>query len=181
MPTYPRGPRRPARRGRRQTIAVGDAWCDAPAGVASVDTSADVGTVVVRLVIDDATRPYREVARAEQEVCELDAARVDQVLDGRVPTTDALDGQTRDAVRARAQHAADQTRSRRHTGVVRQCQQLGFDWVRRLRGRGPNAVPDRPLVVAFHGNARVWSGRRFVAPRWTWRSSSWWCAGAGGC
>jgi len=179
MPTNRRGPRRSAPRERREATAA-DAWRHAPVGVASAATWADVDTVAVRLVIDAATRLYLDVARAEREVGELDAARVDLGLAGRVPTADALDGQTRDPARARAQHAADQTRSGRHTGVVRQSQQLGFDWVRRRRGRDPNAVPDRPLVVAFQGNARVWSGRRLAAPRWTWRTS-WPCAGAGGC
>jgi hypothetical protein len=100
-------------------------------GVAYVDVAGDFDThVAARQVIDAATRPYHEVPRSEQAAAELDAARVDQALDGRVPTAKALDGQTRDAVRGRAQRAADQTRGQRIADVVRRCRQLGIGWDR---------------------------------------------------
>jgi len=73
-------------------------------GVAYVDVSGDFDThVATRQVIDAATRPYLEVPRLEQAAAELDAARVDQALDGRGPTAKALDAQARDVVRACAQ------------------------------------------------------------------------------
>jgi hypothetical protein len=98
-------------------------------GVAYVDVSGDFDThVAARQVIDAATRPYHEVPASEQAAAELDAARVDRALDGRAPTAKALDGQTRDAVRARAQRAADQTRDHRIADVVRRSRDLGIGW-----------------------------------------------------
>jgi hypothetical protein len=97
--------------------------------VACVDVSGDFDThVAARQVIDAATRPYHEVPRSEQAAAELDAARVDRALDGRAPTAKVLDGQTRDAVRARAQRAADQTRTQRIADVVRRSRDLGIGW-----------------------------------------------------
>jgi hypothetical protein len=189
MPTNPRDLDRAVRRERHERTAERDAWCHAQAGVAFVGASSDLDTdVAAWLVTDDATRPYREVPPSEQEAAELDAARVDQVLDGRAPTTDAQDGRTRDPVRARAQRAADQTRDPRVADVARRSRQLGLDETqpmgrddRRPPGREPtSAALEGPLVVAFQGNARVWIARRLVAPRWIWRSLGW-CAGAGGC
>jgi len=187
MPTNSRDVHRAARRGRHQTTAERDVWCHAPAGVASADVSADVDTIAVRLVIDDATRPYRKVSRSEQEAAGLDAVRVDQVLDGRVLSADALDGQVRDVVRARAQRPTGRTRGQRVADVVCRSRRLGLDETRpmgcdgrRPAGhRGPTA-PDGPPVVAFQRNARVWSGRRLAAPRCQRRSSGR-CVGAGGC
>jgi hypothetical protein len=188
MPTNSRDVHRAARRGRHQTTAERDVWCHAPAGVASADVSADVETIAVRLVIDAATRPYRKVSRSEQEAAGLDAVRVDQVLDGRVLSADALDGQVRDVVRARAQRPTGRTRGQRVADVVCRSRRLGLDETRpmgcdgrRLAGHGPtSAAPDGPLVVAFQRNARVWSGRRLAAPRCQRRSSGR-CVGAGGC
>ena len=98
-------------------------------GFAYVDVSGDFDThVAARRVIDAATRPYHEVPASEQAAAELDAARVDRALDGRVPTAKALDGQTRDAVRARAQRAADQTRDQRVADVLRRERDLGIGW-----------------------------------------------------
>ena len=100
-------------------------------GVAYVDVAGDLDThVAARQVIDAATRPYHEVPRSEQAAAELDATRVDQALDGRAPTAKALDDQTRDAVRARAQRAADQTRGQRVADVVRRQRDLGIGWDR---------------------------------------------------
>ena len=100
-------------------------------GVAYVDVSGDFNThVVARQVIDAATRPYHEVPRSEQAAAELDAIRVDQALDGRAPTAKVLDDQARDAVRARAQQAADETREPRITDVVRRSRDLGIGWDR---------------------------------------------------
>ena len=100
-------------------------------GVAYADVSGDFDThVAARQVIDAATRPYLEVPRSEQVAAELDAARVDQALHGRVPTAKALDDQTRDAVRARAQRAADQSRGQRIADVVRRSRDLGIGWDR---------------------------------------------------
>ena len=100
-------------------------------GVAYVDVSGDFDThVAARQVIDAATRPYLEVPRSEQVAAELDAARVDQALHGRVPTAKALDDQTRDAVRARAQRAADQSRGQRIADVFRRSRDLGIGWDR---------------------------------------------------
>jgi len=98
-------------------------------GVAYVNVSGDFDThVAARQVIDTATRPYHDVPRSEQAAAELDAARVDRALDGRTPTVKALDDQTRDAVRARAQQAADQTRGQRIADVVRRQRDLGIGW-----------------------------------------------------
>jgi len=98
---------------------------------AYVDVSGDFDThVAARQVIDAATRQYVEVPRSEQAAAELDAARVDQALGGRAPTARPLDGQLRDAVRARAQQAADQTRTQRITDVVRRSRDLGIGWDR---------------------------------------------------
>jgi hypothetical protein len=100
-------------------------------GVAYVDVSGDFDThVAARRVIDAATRPYHEVPRSEQAAAELDAARVDQALDGRTPTAKTLDDQTREVVRARAQQAADQTRDQRVADVVRRSRDLGIGWDR---------------------------------------------------
>jgi len=100
-------------------------------GVAYADASGDFDThVAARQVIDAATRPYHEVFRSDQAAAELDAARVDRALDGRAPTAKALDDQTRDAVRARAQRAADQTRDLRIADVVRRQRDLGVGWDR---------------------------------------------------
>ena len=189
MSTNGGDPCRPARRARRQTTADRDAWCHAPGRGTSVDVSGDVDThVVARLVVDDATRPCLEVARSEHEAAGLDAARVDRVLDDRALPADALDGQVRDAVRARAQLAAGQSCDQRVADVVCGSRQLGLDETRPMGrdGRRPaghgltSAAPDGALVVAFQGNARVWSGRRLAAPSWSWCSSSR-CVGAGGC
>jgi len=98
---------------------------------AHADVSGDFDThVAARHVMDAATRPYHEVPRSEQAAAELDAARVYQALDGRAPTAKALDDQTRDVVRARAQRAADQTRSQRITDVVRRQRDLEIGWDR---------------------------------------------------
>jgi hypothetical protein len=98
-------------------------------GVAYVDVSGDFDThVAARQVIDAATRPYHEVPASQQAAAELDAARVDRALHGRAPTARALDGQTRDVVRARAQQAADQTRGQRIADVVRRSRDLGIGW-----------------------------------------------------
>lgn len=111
------------------TIRGPDGTYRSSEGVAYVDVSGDFDThVAARHVIDAATRPYLEVPRSEQAASELDAARVDQALDVRAPTAAALDGQTRDAVRARAQQAADQTRSQRIADVVRRSRDLGIGW-----------------------------------------------------
>jgi hypothetical protein len=96
---------------------------------AYVDLSGDFDThVAARRVIDTATRPYLEVPASEQAAAELDAARVDRALDGRAPTAAALDDQTRNVVRARAQRAADQTRGQRIADVVRRSRDLGIGW-----------------------------------------------------
>ena len=90
-------------------------------GVAYVDVSGDFDThVAARQVIDAATRPYHGAPGSEQAAAALDAARLDQ----------ALDGQARDVVRARAQQAADQTRTQRITDVVRRSRDLGIGWDR---------------------------------------------------
>jgi hypothetical protein len=189
MPPNPRDSRWAARRGRRQTTADQDAWCDAPAGVAFVGASSDCDAdVAAWLVTDDATRPCREVPRSEGEAAGLEAAGIDQVRDDRAPTADALDGQVRDAVRARAQRAANLASDQRFADVVCRSRQVGVESrrVSRRHGRrrpdaGPtSAAPVGPLVVAFQRNARVWSGRRLTAPRCQRRSSGR-CAGAGGC
>jgi len=189
MPTNDGHPERAARRGRRQTIADRDGWCCAPAGVAFVGASSDFDTdVAARLVTADASRAYCEVPRSVQEAGELDAARVDRVLDDRAPMADALRGQVRDAVRARAQCTAGQSRDERIAAVVRRSRQLGITTIRpthrhdrRPASHGPRStVPDGRLVVAFRGNARVWSARGLAAPRWIWRSWRW-RAGAGCC
>jgi hypothetical protein len=100
-------------------------------GVAYVDVSGDFDIhVAARQIIEAATRPYLEVPWSEQAAAELDAARVDQALDGRAPTAKALDDQARDAVRARAQRAVDQTREQRIADVVRRSRQLGIGWDR---------------------------------------------------
>ena len=100
-------------------------------GVAYVDVSGDFDThVAARQVIDAATRPYHEVPASEQAAAELDAARVDRALDGRGPAAAALDDQMRDAVRARAQQAADQTRGQRIVDVGRRQRDLGIGWDR---------------------------------------------------
>jgi hypothetical protein len=113
------------------TIRDPDGTYRSSEGVAYVDVSGDFDThVAARQVIDAATRPYHEVPPSEQAAAELDAARVDQALDGRRPTAKALDGQTRDAVRARAQRAADQTRDQRIADVVRRSRDLGIGWDR---------------------------------------------------
>jgi len=107
--------------------AVREARFHASVGGASVDVSGDFDThVVARRVIDSVTRPYHEVRRSEQAAAELDAARVYRALDGRVPTAAAVDDQTRDAVRARAQQAADQTHGRRIAEVVRRSRDVGI-------------------------------------------------------
>lgn len=164
MPTNVGDPCRLARRARRQTLADRDAWRHAPGRGTSVDVSGDVDTyVAARVVIDDAPHPYCEVARSEQEAGELDAARIDQMLDGRAPTTDPLDGQTRDAVRARAQRAADQTRERRIAAVVHRSRQLGLDETRpmgrdgrRPAGHGPtSAAPDGRHSRGMQGCTRL--------------------------
>lgn len=99
--------------------------------VAYVDASGDFDThVAARRVIDAATRPYLAVPRSVrswQVAAEMDAARVDQALDVRVPTSGALEGGARDAVRARAQHAAAQTRSQRIADAARRSPELGID------------------------------------------------------
>jgi hypothetical protein len=113
------------------TIHGPDGTFQSSEGVAYVDVSGDFDThVAARQVIDAATRPYHEVPASEQAAPELAAARVDQVLDDRAPTAKVLDGQTRDAVRARAQHAADQTRDQRVADVVRRQRDLGIGWDR---------------------------------------------------
>jgi len=113
------------------TIRDPDGMYRSSEGVAYVDVSGDFDAhVVARQVIDAATRPYHEVPRSEPAAAELDAARVDRALDGRVPTAKVLDDQTRDAVRARAQRAADQTRSQRITDVARRQRELGIGWDR---------------------------------------------------
>jgi len=113
------------------TIRDPDGMYRSSEGVAYVDVSGDLDThVAARQVMDAATRPYHEVPRSEQAAAELDAARVDQALDGRAPTAKALDGQVRDAVRARAQQTADQTRDQRIADVVRRQQrdlEIGWD------------------------------------------------------
>ena len=107
--------------------AVREARFHASVRGASVDVSGDFDThVVARRVIDSVTRPYHEVRRSEQAAAELDAARVYRALDGRVPTAAAVDDQTRDAVRARAQQAADQTHGRRIAEVVRRSRDVGI-------------------------------------------------------
>jgi hypothetical protein len=76
-----------------------------------------------------AFRTYiHEVPCSEQAAAELDAARVDRALVGRAPTAQVFDGHTRDAVRARAQRAADQTRGQRIADVVRRSRDLGIGW-----------------------------------------------------
>jgi hypothetical protein len=187
MPTSPRDLDRPARWERHETTVEWDAWCDAPVGVAFGGASSDVDTDVAARLVIAATRLYCEVSRSEQEAAGLDAVRVDQVLDGRAPAADALHGQVRDVVRARAQRPADRTRDQRIADVVCRSRQLGLDETRpkgcdgrrRAGHRGPTA-PDGPPVVAFQRNARVWSGRRLAAPRCQRRSSGR-CVGAGGC
>jgi len=189
MPTNPRDLDRGTRRERRDTTVEWDAWCHALAGDAFVRASSDVDSVAAAwLVTDAATRPYREVPRSEEEAAELDAARVDQVLDDRAPTAKTLRGHMRDAVRARAQRAAPQTRDPRVADVARRSRQLGIDGarVRRRHGRRPaghepiSAAPHGPLVVTFQRNARVWIACRLVAPRCI-RCSSWRSARVGGC
>ena len=189
MPTHPRGTKRRAQRERHDAIAEREAWCHASVGGASIDASGDRDTyIAARLVVDATPRPYDEVPRSAQAAVELNAARTDQALNGRVPAAGALDGQTRNVVRARAQRTVDQTRRRRIATFARRRRQLGIERAqaarrldRRQPGHGPtSAAPNGPLVVAFHRNARVWIGRRLVAPRWTWRSS-WRRAVAGGC
>ena len=111
------------------TIRDPDGTYRSSEGVAYVDVSGDFDThVVARQVIDATTRPYHEVPASEQAAAELDVARVDRALDGRAPTAKALDGQTRDVVRARAQRAADQTRDQRIADVVRRSWDLGIGW-----------------------------------------------------
>ena len=113
------------------TVRGPDGMYRSSEGVAYVDVSGDFDThVAARHVMDAATRPYLEVPRSEQAAAELDTARVDQALDGRAPTARPLDDQTRDAVRARAQRAADQTRDQRITDVVRRQRDLGIGWDR---------------------------------------------------
>lgn len=97
-------------------------------GVAYVDVSGDFAThAAARRVLDAATGPYHDVPRSEQVAAELDAVRVDQTLRDRALAAEALDGQTRESVRARALRVADQTRSQRITDVVRRQRDLGID------------------------------------------------------
>jgi len=111
------------------TIRDPDGTCRSSEGVAYVDVSGDFDThVAARQVIDAATSPYHDVPRSEQAAAELDAARVDRALGGRAPTAAALDNQTRDVVRARAQQAADHTRTQRIADVVRRSRDLGIGW-----------------------------------------------------
>jgi hypothetical protein len=113
------------------TIRGPDGTYRSSEGVAYADVSGDFDThVAARQVIDAATCPYLEVPRSEQAAAELDAARVDRVLDGRGPTAKVLDGQMRDVVRACAQQAADQTRTQRIADVVRRSRDLGIGWDR---------------------------------------------------
>jgi hypothetical protein len=113
------------------TIRDPDGTYRASEGVAYVDVSGDFDThVAARQIIDAATRPYLEVPHSEQVAADLDATRVDQALHGRVRTAKALDDQTRDAVRARAQRAADQTRDQWDADVVRRSRDLGIGWDR---------------------------------------------------
>ena len=113
------------------TIRDPDGMYRSSEGVAYVDVSGDFDThVAAGHVMDAATRPYLEVPRSEQAATELDAARVDQALDGRGPTAKALDDRTRHVVRARAQRAADQTRDQRIADVVRRQRDLGIGWDR---------------------------------------------------
>lgn len=105
-----------------------EAECLASVGAACVDVSGEFDThVVARRVIDSATRPYHDVRRSQQAAAELDAACVDQALDGRVSTAAALDDQRRDAVRARAQQVADQTRDQWTAHVVPRSRDLGVE------------------------------------------------------
>jgi hypothetical protein len=113
------------------TIRGPDGMYRSSEGVAYVDVLGDFDThVAARQVIDAATRPYVEVPRSEQAAAELDAARVDRALDGRGSMAKALDDRTQDAVRTRAQRAADQTREQRIADVVRRSRQLGIGWDR---------------------------------------------------
>lgn len=83
-------------------------------GVACVDVAGDFEAhVAARCVVDAATRPYLEVPCSEQDAAALDAARVDQALDGRGPATRPLETVARASVRARALRAAARTRSQR--------------------------------------------------------------------
>ena len=113
------------------TIRNPDGTYRSSKGVAYVDVSGDFDThVAARQVMDAATRPYLEVPASKHAAVALDAARVDQALDGRGPTAKALDEHARDAVRARAQRAADQTRTQRTADVVRRQRDLGIGWDR---------------------------------------------------
>lgn len=113
------------------TIRAPDGAYRESEGVAYVDVSGDFDIhVAARRVLDAATRPYLEVPGSEQVAAELDAARVEQALDGRGPTGGALDGQVRDVVRARAQRTADQSRGQRVADAVRRQRQLGIEWDR---------------------------------------------------
>ena len=175
------------------TIRGPDGMYRSSEGVAYVDVSGDFDThVAAREVIDAATRPYLEVPGSEEAAVELDAARVDRALDGRVPAAGVLDDQARDAVRARAQRAADQTPqpadhrrrppqpgSRDRVGPMIALCALAAVAGEASRAPIPSLL-DGPLASASQSDARVWSGRRLTAPRWTWRSS-FRGAGAGGC
>jgi hypothetical protein len=159
MPTNSRDPCPPTRRERHETTVERDAWCYAAVRVASVDVSRDLDTrVPARLVVDAAPRPYRKVPRSEQEAAALDAARVVQVLDGRAPPADARDGHVRDAVRARAQRTAGQTRERRIADVVRRSRQLGITTIR------PTHRHDRRPAGHGQRSAVLYGG-------WLWHSS----------
>lgn len=97
-------------------------------GVACADVSGDFDAhVAARRVIDVATRPYLDVPRSQQVAAALDAARVDQALDGHEPSSAPLTGVARSSVRARALRAATRTRDQRIPYAVRRQRDLDID------------------------------------------------------
>lgn len=102
-------------------------------GVAYVDVAGDFEShVAARHVLDAATRPYLEVPRSEHDAAALDAARIDQALDGRGSAARPLETVARASVRARALRAAARSRGPRLADARRRNRALGLDHGRPL-------------------------------------------------
>jgi hypothetical protein len=101
--------------------------------VACVDVAGDFEShVAARRVVDAAMRPYLEVPRSEQDAAALDAARIDQALDGRGSAARSLETAAREPVRARALRAAARSRSQRLADARRRHRALEPDHGRPL-------------------------------------------------
>ena len=97
-------------------------------GVAYVDVAGDFEThVAARRVLDAVMRPYLELPRSEQAAAALDAARVDQALDGREPAAGPLEAMVQEPVRARALRAAARSRGQRLADARRRHRALELD------------------------------------------------------